>query len=353
VSVQTLLVWGGFVLFILAMLAIDLGIFHRKSHTVSMREAGIWTAVWISLATLFGLGLWLFSGSERALAFAAGYVIEYSLSMDNIFVFVLIFTYFAVPAAYQHRVLFWGIVGALIMRGVMIAAGTALIKQFHWIIYIFGAFLVFTGIRMAFHNNEEIHPEQNPLIHIFRRFMRVTRDYQGEHFFVRQAGVLMATPLFLVLLMVESTDLIFAVDSIPAIFAVTTDPFIVFTSNVFATLGLRSLYFILAGAVDKFHYLKLGLSAVLTFVGVKMLVSEWYKLPTAISLLIIVLLLGTAILASIIRVRRLEAAGLPVPSELEPTDVRRPGALSPSGTERAPRQVRAPLHLEVSGEDRG
>ena len=331
-SVETLLVWGGFVLFILAMLAIDLGVFHRKTHTVSIKEAGIWTVVWISLATLFGIGLWLRNGSEQALAFAAGYVIEYSLSMDNIFVFVLIFTYFAVPAAYQHRVLFWGIMGALVMRGVMIAAGAALIKQFHWIIYIFGAFLVFTGIRMAFHDNSEIHPEQNPLIRLFRRFFRVTRDYQGEHFFVRQAGVLMATPLFLVLLMVESTDLIFAVDSIPAIFAVTQDPFIVFTSNVFAILGLRSLYFILAGAVNQFHYLKLGLSAVLTFVGLKMLASEWYKLPTAISLLVIVLILGTAIVASLIRARRLGTADLAAPAALPPAADQQPGVPAPDAS---------------------
>jgi tellurite resistance protein TerC len=321
VALQTLLVWGGFVLFVLAMLAIDLGIFHRDSHAVSMKEAGIWTCVWISLATCFGIGLWLFDSTDKALAFAAGYVIEYSLSMDNIFVFVLIFTYFAVPAAYQHRVLFWGIMGALVMRGVMIAAGAALIKQFHWIIYIFGAFLVFTGIRMAFHDNSEIHPEQNPLIRLFRRIMPVTKDYEGEHFFVRHAGKLMATPLFLVLLMVESTDLIFAVDSIPAIFAVTTDPFIVFTSNVFAILGLRSLYFILAGAVDKFHYLKLGLSAVLTYVGVKMLASEWYKIPTAVSLLIIISILGIAVVASLIRARRLGPVDeLPDPTKIPVAD---------------------------------
>ncbi len=318
-SVTTLLVWGGFIIFVLAMLAIDLGVFHRKAHTVSIKEAGIWTIVWISLATIFGLGLWLRNGSEQALAFAAGYVIEYSLSMDNIFVFVLIFTFFAVPASYQHRVLFWGIIGALVMRGVMIAAGAALIKQFHWIIYLFGAFLVFTGIRMAFHDNSEIHPEQNPLIRIFRRIMPVTSDYRGDRFFVREAGKLLATPLFLVLLMVESTDLIFAVDSIPAIFAVTTDPFIVFTSNVFAILGLRSLYFILAGAVDKFYYLKLGLSAVLTFVGIKMLITEWYKIPIALSLLVIVGLLGTAIVASLVRARRLQAAEVAARGEAHPS----------------------------------
>jgi tellurite resistance protein TerC len=317
---QTVLVWGGFVLFVLAMLAIDLGIFHRKSHTVSIKEASIWVIVWITCATIFGIGLWLRNGSEQALAFAAGYVIEYSLSMDNIFVFVLIFTYFAVPAAYQHRVLFWGIIGALIMRGIMIAAGAALIKQFHWIIYIFGAFLVFTGIRMAFHDNAEIHPEQNPLIRLARRVMPVTKDYEGEHFFVRHGGKLFATPLFLVLLMVESTDLIFAVDSIPAIFAVTTDPFIVFTSNVFAILGLRSLYFVLAGAVDKFHYLKIGLSVVLTFVGIKMLASEWYKMPTAVSLLVILLVLGTSVVASLIRARRLEASEGHGSSELRPAE---------------------------------
>jgi tellurite resistance protein TerC len=320
VSASTLLVWGGFVLFILAMLAIDLGIFHRKSHAVSIKEAGLWTVAWITLAALFGLGLWLRNGSDQAFAFAAGYVIEYSLSMDNIFVFVLIFTYFAVPATYQHRILFWGITGALLMRGAMIAAGAALIKEFHWIIYLFGAFLVFTGIRMAFHDNAEIHPEQNPIIRLFRRVMRVTPDYRGDRFFVREAGVLLATPLFLVLLMVESTDLIFAVDSIPAIFAVTRDPFIVFTSNVFALLGLRSLYFILAGAVNQFHYLKLGLAAVLTFVGAKMLASEWHKLPTAVSLLIIVLILGTAIVASLVRARRLEVAGPPTPPTSLPTD---------------------------------
>jgi tellurite resistance protein TerC len=317
---QTVLVWGGFVLFVLAMLAIDLGVFHRKSHTVSIKEASIWVIVWITCATIFGIGLWLRNGSEQALAFAAGYVIEYSLSMDNIFVFVLIFTYFAVPSLYQHRVLFWGIMGALVMRGIMIAAGAALIKQFHWIIYIFGAFLVFTGIRMAFHDNAEIHPEQNPLIRLARRVMPVTKDYEGEHFFVRHGGKLFATPLFLVLLMVESTDLIFAVDSIPAIFAVTTDPFIVFTSNVFAILGLRSLYFVLAGAVDKFHYLKIGLSVVLTFVGIKMLASEWYKMPTAISLLVILLVLGASVVASLIRARRLEASDARGPSELRPAE---------------------------------
>ena len=308
---MTLLSWGGFLLFVLALLAIDLGLFHRKAHTVSTREALTWTVAWVSLALLFAAGLWLRSGGERALEFVTGYLIEYSLSMDNIFVFVLIFTFFAVPATYQHRVLFWGILGALVMRGIMIVAGAALIDRFSWIIYLFGAFLVFTGLRMALHDHEEIHPERNPLLRLFRRLMPVTHDYEGKHFFVRRAGRLLATPLFIVLLMVETTDLIFAVDSIPAIFAVTRDPFIVFTSNVFAILGLRSLYFVLAGAMSKFHYLRFGLAGVLTFVGIKMLASGWYHLPTAASLLVIALLLGGAVLASLLRARQIErqAAG--------------------------------------------
>ena len=301
---QAILPYALFLLFVIAMLAIDLGVFHRTSHTVSIREAGTWTVVWITLAMLFALGLWFRNGSEQALAFVTGYIIEYSLSMDNIFVFVLIFNFFAVSQAYQHRVLFWGILGALVMRGVMIGLGAALIDRFHWIIYVFGAFLVFTGIRMAFHKDEELHPEDNPIVKLFTRFVSVTPNYEKDHFFVRHGGKLLATPLFIVLIMVETTDLIFAVDSIPAIFAVTTDPFIVFTSNVFAILGLRSLYFILRGAVDKFHYLKIGLSAVLTFVGIKMLAGYWYHLPVGISLGIIALLLGGAIVASLIRSRR-------------------------------------------------
>jgi tellurite resistance protein TerC len=332
--VDSLWLWVGFIAFVLGMLALDLGVFHRRAHEVSIREATIWSVVWISLALVFNVLLYLFwpqiapnsqySASEAGLAFLTGYLIEKSLSVDNIFVFVLIFSYFAVPAKYQHRVLFWGIIGALLMRGAMIGAGAALIKEFHWIIWLFGGFLIFTGIRMAFHKNEEIHPENNPLIRLFRRIMPVTDSYIGQKFFVRQAGKLMATPLFLVLLMVESTDLIFAVDSIPAIFAVTQDPFIVFTSNVFAILGLRSLYFLLAGVVDKFYYLKLGLSVVLTFVGVKMLLPDaslWltgvsYKIPTAWSLAVVGSILAVAVLASWLRARRLastegDSASLP------------------------------------------
>jgi len=311
----TVWLWIGFNLFVLLMLALDLGVFHRKAHIVSIKEATIWSVVWISLALVFNLGLYLFwdqlsptstyTNREAALAFFTGYLIEKSLSVDNIFVFVLIFTFFAVPAAYQHRVLFWGILGALIMRGTLIAVGAALLKEFHWIIYVFGAFLIFTGIRMAIHRNEKMHPEQNPLVRLLRRVMPVTDNYEGDKFFIRRAGTLMATPLLLVLILVESTDLVFAVDSIPAIFAVTNDPFIVYTSNVFAILGLRSLYFLLAGVVDKFYYLKLGLSTVLVFVGTKMVLVDLYKVPVGASLGVIASILAISVIASLWRAQRL------------------------------------------------
>jgi tellurite resistance protein TerC len=307
--------WIGFNLFVLSLLALDLGVFHRQAHKVSIKEATIWSVVWITISMVFNLGLYLFwdkvspnssySNSEAALAFFTGYLIEKSLSVDNIFVFVLLFTFFAVPAIYQHRVLFWGILGALIMRGTLIAVGAVLLKEFHWIIYIFGAFLIFTGIRMAIHRNEEMHPEQNPVVKLLRRIIPVPENYEGDHFFIRRAGPLMATPLFLVLLIVESTDLVFAVDSIPAIFAVTNDPFIVYTSNVFAILGLRSLYFLLAGVVDKFYYLKLGLSFVLAFVGTKMVIVDIYKIPVGLSLGVIASILATSVVASLLRSRRL------------------------------------------------
>lgn len=311
----TIWLWISFNLFVLLMLALDLGVFHRRAHKVSIKEATVWSVVWITLAMVFNVGLYLFwdkvsptsdySNSEAALAFFTGYLVEKSLSVDNIFVFVLIFTFFAVPAIYQHRVLFWGILGALLMRGTLIAVGAVLLKEFHWIIYIFGAFLIFTGIRMALHRNEEMHPEQNPVVKLLRRIMSVTENYEGDHFFIRRAGKLMATPLFLVLLIVESTDLIFAVDSIPAVFAVTNDPFIVYTSNVFAILGLRSLYFLLAGVVDKFYYLKLGLSIVLTFVGTKMVIVDIYKIPVGLSLGVIASILTISVIASALRSRRL------------------------------------------------
>jgi len=303
--------WVAFTAFVLVLLALDLGVFHRSAHAVSVREATIWSVVWIGLSLLFNVGIYYFwddvrpnsgyTNGEAALAFLTGYLIEKALSVDNIFVFVLIFTYFAVPAAYQHRVLFWGILGALIMRGILIGVGATLIKEFHWIIYVFGAFLIYTGIRMAQHDGAELDPSRNPVVRFFRRFMPVTPHFVGESFFVRQGGVLMATPLFLVLLIVESTDLVFAVDSIPAIFAVTTDPFLVYTSNVFAILGLRALYFVLAGVIDKFHYLKLGLSVVLIFVGVKMVLTDIYKIPVAVSLGVVAAVLTISVVASLLR----------------------------------------------------
>jgi len=294
--------WIGFNAFVLAMLAIDLGLFHRKSHTVGVKEALGWTAAWIALALAFNLGVWHFAGGVKALEFFTGYVIEYSLSADNVFVFALLFSYFAVPAHYQHKVLFWGILGALVMRLGMIVLGAALIAKFAWIIYVFGAFLVVTGIRMLLKSDEEIHPERNLLVRLFKRFFPVAPGFRGDRFFVRENGVLMPTPLFVVLLMVEFTDVIFAVDSIPAIFAVTTDSFIVYTSNVFAILGLRSLYFALAGVMDKFHYLKTGLGVVLSFVGVKMLLAHTaYKIDTLVSLGVIVAILATAVAASLLR----------------------------------------------------
>jgi TerC family integral membrane protein len=292
-------VWIGFNILVLALLALDLFIFNKKPHEITTREATITYVAWVTIALAFGIGLHFLGGAEKGLEYFAGYLIEVTLSVDNMFVFVLIFGFFRVPLRYQHRVLFWGIFGALVMRGVMIAAGSYLIHHFHWILYVFGAFLVFSGIRMAMHKDEEIHPEKNPVIRLVRRLFPVTKDYHAEHFFVRQdGGQLAATPLFVVLALVETTDLLFAVDSIPAVFAVTSDPFIVYSSNVFAILGLRALYFILADVMDKFHYLKLGLSVVLVFVGVKMLAADVYKIPIAASLGIIVLVLGTSVAAS-------------------------------------------------------
>jgi tellurite resistance protein TerC len=300
--------WIGFNLFILALLALDLGVFHRKSHAVSLKEAGIWSAAWVGLSLAFTAVLYAFRGAEPALQFLTGYLIEKSLSVDNIFVFALIFGYFAVPAAYQHRVLYWGILGALVLRAAFIFAGSALLAQFHWVIYLFGAFLILTGIRMALHRGEEIHPERNPVLRLARRLLPVTSDYRGDRLFVREGGRRLATPLFLVLLMIESTDLVFAVDSIPAIFAVTQDPFIIYTSNVFAILGLRSLYFLLAGVIGKFYYLKLGLSSVLVFVGGKMTLADLYKIPSLVSLAVIAALLGGAVAASLWKIRRDETA---------------------------------------------
>lgn len=275
--------WILFNLFVLVMLVLDLGVFHRRNHVVKFREAMLWSAMWIALAAIFAVIVYFWHGSVPALEFVTGYVIELSLSVDNLFVFLLIFRYFQVPTVHQHKVLFWGILGALVMRAVFILAGVGLIRQFHWIIYVFGALLVYSGIKLFRQENAEIHPEKNPLLRLFRRWIPVTKDYEGDKFFVRRPG-LYATPLFIVLLVVETTDVLFAVDSIPAILAITLDAFIVYTSNVFAILGLRSMYFALAGMMELFHYLHYGLSLVLIFVGGKMLVSHYYQIPTEIAL---------------------------------------------------------------------
>ena len=293
-------VWAGFLLFVLLMLALDLGVFHRHSHEVKIREALIWSAVWISLALLFNVGVYFFMGKEKAIEFLTGYVIEKSLSVDNLFVFIMVFSYFNVETKYQHKVLFWGILGALVMRAIFIFAGVALIQQFHWIIYIFGAFLIFTGIKMLVQKNEQMEPEKNPLVRLFKKFFPVTDTMHGDRFFVKINAKTVATPLFIVLLIIEFTDLIFAVDSIPAILAISNDTFIIFTSNVFAILGLRALYFALAGISKLFYYLKYGLSAILVFVGVKMVVAGFFKIPVMYSLLIIISILTLSVLASVI-----------------------------------------------------
>jgi TerC family integral membrane protein len=281
---ERLVLWIAFNVFVLGMLALDLGIFHRKAHAVSIKEASIWSAVWILLALIFNLGIYFVWGQEKALEFLTGYVIEKSLSVDNLFVFLMIFQYFATPAAYQHRILFWGIVGALFMRAIFIATGAALLENFHWMIYIFGAFLIITGIKMLLQGDHKLDPQKNPVVRLFQRWIPLTNEYQGQHFFARKDGKIHATLLMLVLVVVETTDVIFAVDSIPAIFAITRDPFIVYTSNVFAILGLRALYFMLAGVMEMFVYLKVGLSFVLCFVGTKMLVVDFYKIPIGVSL---------------------------------------------------------------------
>jgi len=300
VDSDRLTLWIVFNVFVLGMLALDLGVFHRKAHKVSLREALAWSIVWITLAMVFNLGIYYAWGAEKALEFLTGYVIEKSLSVDNIFVFLVIFSYFSVPAEFQHRVLFWGILGALVMRAIFIGAGAALLAKFHWMIYVFGAFLIFTGVKLLFSGDEKIEPEKNPAVRLLRRFMNVTQEYEGQRFFIRKDGKIWATPLLLVLVVVETTDVIFAVDSIPAIFAITLDPFIVYTSNVFAILGLRALYFLLAGVMDMFRYLKVGLSFVLCFVGVKMTIIDLYKISIGVSLGVIAMILITAMVASLL-----------------------------------------------------
>lgn len=303
--------WGAFIAFVLGMLALDLGVFHRKAHRVGVREAALWTVVWVALALTFNLILWRAFGPQRGMEFLTGYLIEKALSVDNIFVFVLIFGAFSVPDIYQHRVLFWGILGALALRALFVGLGAALIASFHWVLYLFGAFLVITGIKMLVARNQGFDPRNNPLFRLFRKAVPAVETYHGPAFTVVAGGRRYATPLLLVLVAVELTDLVFAVDSVPAIFAVTRDPFIVFTSNIFAILGLRSLYFLLAGVADRFHLLKVGLSLVLVFVGLKMLVVEAYKVPVAWSLGIIGLLVGGSVAASLIWPKAPHPAGPP------------------------------------------
>jgi len=316
-------IWVAFNAFVLAMLALDLGVFHKNAHEVTVREACVWTGVWVMLSLIFNVGIYHFMGHDAGLEFLTGYLIEKALSIDNIFVFVLIFSYFRVPAKHQHRVLFWGILGALVMRGAMIAAGAFLINQFGWIIYVFGAFLVISGIRMATQTEHDIEPEANPVLRLVRRLVPVSPMYRGQRFFVKEPHLgrkrWAATPLFVVLVLVETTDLIFAVDSIPAIFAVTTDTFLVYTSNVFAILGLRALYFLLAGVIEKFHYLKLGLSAVLIFVGVKMLIEDFFHIPIAISLGTVAFILAAAVVYSLLHPKELVEHSPVVTDPLHPS----------------------------------
>jgi tellurite resistance protein TerC len=299
--------WIVFAAVVLTLLAIDLGVVHRKPHEVKAREAALWWGAWIALAVLFNVAVFLARGVPKGLEFTTGYLIELSLSIDNVFVFVLLFDYFQVQPRYQHRVLFWGIVGALVMRGIMIGAGVLLIAKFHWILYVFGAFLIWTAWKMAREGTPEVHPEHNPVLKLTRKFIPMTRSYAGQRFFVRLPrrggglGGYAATPLFLVLLVVETTDVMFALDSIPAIFAVTRDPFIIYTSNVFAILGLRSMYFVVAAVIRKFRYLRPALAVVLGFVGMKMLLGDVVHVPTAASLAVVVTILAAAVVASLAR----------------------------------------------------
>ena len=297
-------VWIGFTVLVAALLVIDLGVLNRRGHVLSMKEAASWSGGLLVLALLFGGFLWWREGSQHALEYLTGYLLELSLSVDNLFVFILIFQYFAVPAVAQPKVLKWGILGAIVLRGIMIGLGALLLARFHWIIYVFGGILIFTGIRMLLSDGTEVHPERNPVVRLARRVLPINPGYDGDRFTCRNVqGKRFFTPLILVVLMVEWSDLVFAIDSIPAIFAVTRDPFLVYSSNVFAILGLRALYFVLAGAMDRFHYLKAGISTILIFIGAKMALSGWIKLPTVAALAVIVTTLALAVVASLLRPR--------------------------------------------------
>ena len=292
--------WVGFNILIFILIAIDLGLLHKKSHVISVKEALIWSVGWILISLTFNIGVYFWFGYDSALQFLTGYLIEKSLSVDNIFVFAILFSYFKVKPEYQHKVLMWGILGALVMRGALIAIGTALLTNFHWVIFVLGAFLVYTGIKMAVQKEISVHPESNPVVNLAKRFIPISDDYDGDKFVTVINGKKIFTPLIVVLLVIEVTDLMFAVDSIPAIFAITTDSFIVYTSNVFAILGLRALYFALSGVLDMFHYLKYGLGLVLSFVGVKMLISDFYIIPIPVALGTVAAILALSIVVSIV-----------------------------------------------------
>ncbi len=317
--------WVGFGAFVLVMLTLDLKVFNRRAHEIKIKEALLWTGFWVALALLFCLGIYLWRGHGDALAFLTCYLIEESLSVDNLFVFLLIFAYFAVPPVYQHKVLYWGIIGAIIMRLIFIVAGIELLNRFDWVFYIFGAFIIVTAIRMAFQKNERIEPGKNPVLRLFRRFVRVTENYEDGKFLVKRAGLYLATPLLIVVLVIETTDIVFALDSVPAVLAITLNPFIVYTSNIFAILGLRSLYFALAGVMRLFYYLRYGLIVVLIFVGAKMLIADFYKIPTEIALGVVAGVLFIAVIASIVWPRKDKI--IPLLSQL-PDEGKKPGQSS-------------------------
>lgn len=297
---SNLLLWIIFGATIATLLVLDLAVFNRRKSGYTMKAAIVWSIFWISLALIFNAAVYYWRGSETALEFLAGYIIEESLSVDNLFVFLMLFSYFKVAKNYQHKVLFWGILGVLIMRAIFIFVGIALIEKLHWLIYVFGAFLIFTGIKMALQKDKEILPEKNPVLRIFRKLMPVTEGYEGDKFFVKKAGRFFATPLFIVVLVVETTDVVFAVDSIPAVLAITTDPFVVYTSNIFAVLGLRALFFVLSGFMQLFHHLSYGLSVILAFVGVKMVIADFYKIPVGVALAVVAGVLCISVITSMI-----------------------------------------------------
>jgi tellurite resistance protein TerC len=297
---QQPILWIAFVVFVIGMLALDMLVLQKKEHEISIREALLWTLFWIAISLIFNVGIYYYMGFDYALEFLTGYLIEKSLSVDNIFVFIIIFSYFGIPSRYQHKILFWGILGAVIMRAAFIFAGVAVIQRFHWVIYLLGAFLVYIGIKMAFQKNKEIHPEKNPVLRVFNKFFPVDSGYKGGKFFIKNAGRIAATPLFVVLIVIETTDIVFAVDSIPAILSITLHPFIVFTSNVFAILGLRALYFAVSGIMGLFVYLNYGLSLILAFVGIKMLIADFYKIPVSIALAVVGCILTVSIVLSLL-----------------------------------------------------